>query len=107
MEATSNGGPLRIPDRLDTRFGVVAGLYVASLLSPALVIVVVQRVQLRSGPLALGLLAAVGTVLTAVVTWRVTRWGWLVAWAQSPWTRAFVSAVGAHGDAAAYWRFRS
>lgn len=95
METTSNGASLQVPERLDTRFGVVAGLYAAALLSPPLVLVVVQRLQLRSEPLALGLLAVVGTCLTAVVTWRVTRWGWLLTWVQSPWSRAFVSAVGA------------
>ena len=94
MHIGSSGEALRTPERLDARFGVVAGLYVAALLSPALSLVAVDRLQLRSGPLALGLLAAVGAVLTAVVAWQVTRRGGLVAWFDSTWLAWLVPAVG-------------
>lgn len=94
MQVRSTRGTLQTPERLDTRVGVVAGLYVAALLSPALVLVVVRWLDLGSGQLALGLLGAVGMVLTAVVAWQVTRRGGLVAWFNSTWVALLVPAVG-------------
>lgn len=94
MQVSSSRDALRTPERLDTRFGAVAGLYVAALLSPALALLVARWLSLRSGQFALGLLGAVGTALAAVVAWQVTRRGGLVAWADSTWLALFVPAVG-------------
>lgn len=94
MQVRSGRETLQTPERLDTRFGVVAGLYVAALLSPAVLFVVVRWLHLGSEPLVLGLLGAVGTVLTGVVAWRVTRYGNLVAWFDSTWLALLVPAVG-------------
>jgi len=94
MQFNSHRGSLRTPERLDTRFGVVAGLYVAALLSPALLLVVTQRTHLNSEPLAFGLLGAVGIVVTAVVGRQVTRRGGLVVWFHSPWVALLVPTAG-------------
>lgn len=94
MRFDSSGASLQAPDQLNARFGVVAGLYVAAIVSPALLFVVLQRVQLRSGLVALGVLAAVGTVLTAVVGWQATRRGELVVWLNSPWLALLAPTVG-------------
>lgn len=94
MQVRPDRDVLQTPDRLDARFGVVAGLYVAALLAPALLLVVVQRFRLSSELVALGLLGAVGMVCTAVVAWRVTRWGGVVAWFNSTWAALLVPAVG-------------
>ncbi|WP_135303831.1 hypothetical protein [Haloarcula amylovorans] len=94
MGIRANPEPFQTPERLDVRFGTVAGLYVATLLSPALLFVGVQWLQLESGPFALGLLGAVGVVLTALVAWQVTRRGGVVAWFNSTWLAVLVPAVG-------------
>ena len=94
MQALSSRGLFRTPERLDRRFSLVAGLYVAALLSPALVLVVVQRLELTSWPVALGSLGAVGVVITAVVARKVIRQGDLVAWSDSDWVAVFLPAVG-------------
>lgn len=72
----------------------MAGLYVAALLSPALLFVVVQWLGLASWPATLGLLGAVGAAITAVVARIVSRRGELVAWSDSPWISILVPAVG-------------
>jgi hypothetical protein len=85
---------LQTPDRLDTRFGVVAGIYVAALLSPALVFVVAQALEMESELLALGLLGTVGSVITALVSWRVTHWGGLIEWFNTTFLAVLVPAIG-------------
>ncbi|WP_197409779.1 hypothetical protein [Haloferax profundi] len=72
----------------------MAGLYVAALLSPALVLVVVQEIELTSWSVAVGSLGVVGAVLTAVVARRVIRQGDLVGWFDSTWVAVLVPAVG-------------
>ncbi|MBV0925269.1 PH domain-containing protein [Halomicroarcula limicola] len=94
MQIRASREPFQTPERLDARFGAVAGLYAAALLSPALLLVAVQWLQLESGPLALGLLGAVGSVLTALVAWQVMRLGGLVAWFNSTWSAVLVPAIG-------------
>lgn len=94
MEARGGREPLRSPERLDTRFGVVAGLYVAALLAPGLVLVAVRRLQVASAALAVSLLCAVGAVLTAVVGREVIRRGGLASWFQSTWVALLVPAFG-------------
>jgi len=94
MQIRPDRETLQTPERLDTRFGVVAGLYVAALIAPALLLVVVKRLQLGSESTAIGLLGAVVTVCTAVVAWQVTRRGGIVAWFNSTWTALLVPAVG-------------
>lgn len=85
---------LQTPDRLDTRFGVVAGVYVAALLSPALVFVVVQAAAIESELLAVALLGTVGSVITALVSWRVTHWGGLIEWFNTTFLAVLVPAIG-------------
>jgi hypothetical protein len=94
MQVPSTRDALRTPDRLDARFGAVAGLYVAALLSPTAVFLAVRWLNLRSGPLALGLLGVVGATLAVVVGWQVTRRGELVAWLDSTWLSLLVPALG-------------
>jgi hypothetical protein len=84
----------RPPNRLDTWFGVVAGAYVAGVLSPALLSVAVWRLDLESAPFVLGSLVLVGAVLTALVALAVTRRSSLVAWFDSTWVALLVPAVG-------------
>jgi hypothetical protein len=86
--------PLQTPERLDTRIGVVAGLYVAALVSPALTLAVVASFRLASELAALGLLGAVGAVVTVVVTRLVTPRGGLVAWLDSTLIGVLVSTAG-------------
>jgi hypothetical protein len=87
-------GSLQTPERLETRLGVVAGLYVAVLVSPALTLAVVASLRLASGLVALGLLGALGVVVTVVVTRLVTRRGELVAWLDSTWVGLLLPTVG-------------
>lgn len=73
MPETFRGRPLQSPERPDTFFGLVAGLYVAALVSPALLVTV--AVWLTSDPalLYVGLLGIV-TAVTGLAGWRVSRW---------------------------------
>lgn len=95
MQVRPGRGPHQTPERLDWRFGLVAGIYVAALLSPALVLVVGQRLELTSRFAVLGTLGAVGTVLTAAVARAVSRWGELVGWFDSAWVAVLLPVVGA------------
>ncbi|MEY7851247.1 hypothetical protein AB7C87_18845 [Natrarchaeobius sp. A-rgal3] len=94
MQVRSSCEPLQTPEQLDERFGLVAGLYVAALISPALVLIVVQRLEVASWPVALGSLGTVGAVLTVAVTRIVSRQGELVAWFDSARVAVLVPAVG-------------
>jgi len=94
MQVRSSRETLQTPTQLDTRFGAVAGLYVATLVSPALLFVAMQWLNLDSELVVLGLLGAVGMTLTAAVAWQVTCWGGLVAWFNSPWVAFLVTSVG-------------
>lgn len=85
---------LQTPGRLDTRLAAVAGLYVAALVSPALTLAVVESLQLASGLAALGLLGAVGAVVTVTVTRLVAPRSGLVAWLDSTWVGVLVPTVG-------------
>lgn len=73
MPATFRGQPLQSPERPDTFFGLVAGLYVAALVSPALLAAVALWLTSDAAVLYLGLLCIITTV-TALVSWGVTRW---------------------------------
>jgi len=64
---------LQSPEPPDTFFGLVAGLYVAILVSPALLVPVALWVSGDPAVLYVGLLTAV-TGVTAVVSWGVIRW---------------------------------
>jgi len=94
MQFSSSRDSFQTPERPDTRFVVVAGLYVAAIVSPALLFVVMEWFHLSSRLLALGLLAAVGSVVSAVVGWQATRQGELVAWFNSPWLALLAPSVG-------------
>ncbi|EMA26306.1 hypothetical protein [Haloarcula argentinensis] len=94
MQVRSSRDPFQTPEQLDRRFSLVAGVYVAALLSPALLLIVVQRLQVVSWPATLGSLGAVGAVLTVTVTWIVSRQGELVAWFDSVWIAVLIPAVG-------------
>lgn len=85
---------LQTPNRLDTRFGFVAGLYVATLVSPPLLLTIIVRFQLRNGPFVLGLLGMVGMVCTAIFARLVTHRGGLVAWLHSTWLAWLVPTAG-------------
>lgn len=94
MQVRSSRDSLQTPEQLDGWFSLVAGLYVAALLSPALLLIVVQRLEVASWSVALGSLGAVGAALTIAVTWIVSRQGELVAWFDSAWVAALIPAVG-------------
>ena len=94
MQVRSSHKPLQTPEQLDGRFGLVAGLYVAALLSPALLLIVIPWLGLSSWPIALGSLGVVGAVLTATVAWIVSQQSELVAWFDSAWIAVLVPAVG-------------
>ncbi|MFC5367688.1 hypothetical protein [Salinirubrum litoreum] len=94
MQNPAAAGPLQTPERLETRLAVVAGLYVAALVSPALTLAVAESLRLASELLALGLLGVVGILVTVVVTRLVTRRGELVAWLHSTWVGVLVPTVG-------------
>lgn len=66
MQAPFRGQPLQSPERPDVFFGLVAGLYVAALVSPAMVLAVGVLVSVDAGVLYVGLLASL-TVVTAGV----------------------------------------
>ncbi|ELZ95815.1 hypothetical protein C440_05982 [Haloferax mucosum ATCC BAA-1512] len=72
----------------------MAGLYTATLVSPALLLVGIQWFSLGSDQLALGLLGATGGLLTAVVAWWVTGHGGIVAWFNSTWLAILIPAIG-------------
>ena len=65
--------PLQSPERPDTFFAFVAGLYAAALLSPAAVIALGLWVTGDAGVLYIGLLLAV-TVIVGLTSWGVSRW---------------------------------
>ncbi len=94
MQVRSSRELLQTPEQLDRRFSLVAGLYVAALLSPAIVLIVVEWLEVISWPVALGSLGAVGAVLTAAVTWIVSRQGELVVCFDSAWVAVLIPAVG-------------
>ena len=94
MQFRSNRDPLQTPEQLDGRFGLVAGLYVAALLSPALLLIVVQRLEVASWPVALGSLVAVGAILTVTVARVVSRQQELVAWFDSALVAVLIPAIG-------------
>ncbi len=94
MHVRSSCESLQTPEQLDGRFGLVAGLYVAALVSPALLLIGVQQLDVASWPVALGLLGAVGAVLTVAVARIVCQYGELVAWSDSVWVGALIPAVG-------------
>ncbi|RXK51627.1 hypothetical protein [Halorientalis pallida] len=72
MHETVRQPALQSPDRPDTVFALVAGLYVALLVSPAVVFTATVAIPLGAGGLYIGLLATV-TALTAAVTVAVGR----------------------------------
>jgi hypothetical protein len=94
VQYTTARSHLQTPDRLDTRIGVIAGLYAAALLSPALTLAVVESFRLASELVALGLLGVLGVIVTVVVTRLVTPRGGLVAWLDSTWIGVLVSTAG-------------
>ncbi|MFD1585392.1 hypothetical protein ACFR9U_00225 [Halorientalis brevis] len=63
----------QLPDRPDTFFAFVAGLYAAALLSPFVVIGLGAWVTGDAGGLYIGLLVAI-TVITGLSSWGVSRW---------------------------------
>lgn len=94
MVLRPNRDTLQTPERLDTRFGFVAGLYVATLVSPPLLLAIVGWFQLRNEPFVLGLLGIVGMVCTAIFARLVMHRGELVAWVHSTWLAWLVPAAG-------------
>jgi len=90
----ANTAALRTPERLDLRFGLVAGGYVATLISPVILLAVVERSGLNDELLTIGLLGAVGVAITSIVGWRVTRWGGLLAWFSDSRVAWFLPSVG-------------
>jgi hypothetical protein len=79
VQAPFRGQPLQSPERPDVFFGLVAGLYVAALVSPAVVLAVGVLVSVDAGVLHVGLLASL-TVVTAGVAWGVGRWPGFAEW---------------------------
>ncbi|WP_136716142.1 hypothetical protein [Halorientalis salina] len=73
MHEQFRGPALQSPERPDTFFAFVAGLYAALLLTPAVVIGLGLWVSGDAAVLYFGLLAAV-TAITVGVAWGVTRW---------------------------------
>jgi len=64
---------LQSPERPDTFFAFLAGLYAAALLSPFVVIGLGAWVTGDAGGLYIGLLVAI-TVITGLTSWGVSRW---------------------------------
>lgn len=73
MHERFRGHPLQSPDRPDTFFAFVAGLYAAVLLTPAAVLAFGMWVTSDGGLLYIGLLATI-TGLTAVLGWGISKW---------------------------------
>lgn len=73
MHERFRGPALQSPDRPDAVFALIAGLYAAILLSPAVVLALGAWVTSEGGFLYMGLLATV-TVLTAGLAWAITKW---------------------------------
>ncbi|WP_018257488.1 hypothetical protein [Halomicrobium katesii] len=94
MSSHHDNGAIRTPDRLDFRIGLVAGLYVGGLLTPALVIALVYQFQLADTMVTIGLLGAVGTAITTLVAWKVSRWGSVVGWFNSTGMAVLAPALG-------------
>lgn len=85
---------LQTPDRLDKNVSLVAGIYVAALLGPVFVLMVVQSAGTENDLLALGLLTAVGVVITAHISWRVSRWGGVLKLFKIPSLAVLVPSLG-------------
>ena len=94
MHVRSGDNPLQTPEQLDGLFKLVAGLYAAALLSPAVLGLATPWLGSVSWPVTLGLLGAVGAVLAATVAWTVSRQSEFVAWLDSPWIAFLVPAIG-------------
>jgi len=75
MTASNRRAPLETPDRLGAIFSILAGAYVALLITPVLVLGMLNQFQLDNELLAIGILGSVGAVITAGVAWYVTHQG--------------------------------
>lgn len=100
----SDTNTLRAPVRLDTRFGVLAGSYAASLLAPVITLVIVQYFQIRSWALALGVLGVTGAAICALFVLLLAESGEIAGWLNDgwlPWTLPLLGFVPlfAHGFA--------
>lgn len=94
MQVYAGRPALQTPEQVDRRFGVVAGLYVATLVAPALSFVTVRTLSVESELLALCLVGATGAALTSLVASLVTHRSRVVAWFESSWVAVLVPAVG-------------
>ncbi|MFB6178416.1 MAG: hypothetical protein ABEI77_01675 [Halorientalis sp.] len=73
MHEQFRSAALQSPERPDTFFAFVTGLYAATLVSPAAIIGLGAWVSDDAGVLYFGMLAAI-TLIVSVVTWGVRRW---------------------------------
>lgn len=77
---------------VDILIGAIAGLYVAALISPPILLIVAERFPTSTVLLTLGL---VGLLLTTAVTWSVTRWRTLPSWTASTWLAWLLPGIAA------------
>lgn len=92
MEFSTSRGAIQSPERVDTIFGLVSGLYVASLISPAILLIVAERLNTTTAILALG---AFVVTISAIVCWSVKRRSDIVSRFDSPWMAWLLPLVGA------------
>jgi hypothetical protein len=105
MQVRATHESLQTPEQLDERFSLVAGLYVAALLTPAVVFSVVQWQGVTSWPVAVGSVVVIGGVLTVAVSWLVSHHGELVAWGDSIWVAVLLPIGGALPMAVYFFEF--
>lgn len=92
MEANLTKGANQSSERSRAIFGIVAGLYVAALVSPALILVISKYVDGRT---ALISLVGVGLFLAIAVMVGVTRRTGIVDWLDSSWVASLLPIFGA------------
>lgn len=76
--------------RIDTVFRLVVGVYVAALVSPALLLLVGKRFQINSPLLTLG---ALGVILAVITAFVVKRRGELITLLNSTWAGLLLSTI--------------
>lgn len=87
--------PTAVPlDRVNTRFTVLAGCYVAALVAPTLTLWVIEYVQIRSRLLALGVMGAIAIVAGASTVFIARDNEGLLSWLNAGWLPWLLVAAG-------------
>ncbi|RQH00729.1 hypothetical protein [Natrarchaeobius oligotrophus] len=85
---------LQKPERLDTSFRVIAGAYVAALITPTLLLSIVEQFRLSNELLVIGVFGAIGTTIAAGVAWQVAHLGKIVILLNRSWMSWLLPLIG-------------